>query len=72
MREIDTALSELPEVTLQGKPNVIICSTIKGQGIKFMSDRPVAWHIGGLDDEHLELALQQIDEYTAQRLAEVQ
>lgn len=71
MNEIDEALSSLPEVTLQGKPNVIVSSTIKGQGIKFMSERPVAWHIGGLDDEHLELALKQIDEYTAQRLAEV-
>ena len=71
MAEIDKALSELPEVTLNGKPNVIICSTKKGQGVKFMMDRPTAWHIGGFSDETLKECTELIKEYTAERLAEV-
>lgn len=71
MTEIDQTLSALPEVTLDGKPNVIICSTTKGQGVQFMMDRPCAWHIGGFDDDKLEEALKEIREYTAERLAEV-
>ena len=71
MAEIDKALSELPEVTLNGKPTVIICSTKKGQGVKFMMDRPTAWHIGGFSDETLKECVDLIKEYTAERLAEV-
>lgn len=71
MADIDKALSELPEVTLNGKPNVIICSTKKGQGVKFMMERPTAWHIGGFSDETLEECTKLIKEYTAERLAEV-
>lgn len=71
MAEIDKTLANLPEVTLNGKPNAIICSTTKGQGVKFMMERPCAWHIGGFDDEKLEEALKDIREYTAERLAEV-
>ena len=71
MAEIDKALSELPEVTLNGKPTAIICSTKKGQGVKFMMDRPTAWHIGGFSDETLKECVDLIKEYTAERLAEV-
>lgn len=71
MAEIDKALSELPEVTLNGKPTAIICSTHKGQGVKFMMERPTAWHIGGFSDETLKECVEQIKEYTAERLAEV-
>ena len=72
MAEIDKALSELPEVTLNGKPNCIICSTQKGQGVKFMEERPSAWHIRGFDDDKLEETLALIDAYTNERLAEVE
>lgn len=71
MTEIDHALGALPEVTLNGKPTVIISKTIKGQGCKFMSDRPASWHIGGFDDAKLEEAQSLIREYTNERLKEV-
>ena len=71
MTEIDKTLSALPEVTLHGKPNVIISSTTKGQGVQFMMDRPCAWHIGGFDDDKYAEAIQQIKAYTAKKLAEV-
>ena len=72
MAEIDAALAALPEVTLNGKPNCIICSTQKGQGVKFMEERPSAWHIGGFSDETLAETLELIDAYTKERLAEVE
>ena len=72
MTEIDKALAALPEVTLNGKPNVIIASTTKGQGVSFMMERPCAWHIGGFDDDKLEEALSQIRAYTAEKLKEVE
>ncbi len=71
MKAIDATLASLPEVTGEGKPIAIISSTMKGQGCKFMSDRPTAWHIGGFDDEKLEEALGLIREYTKEKLAEV-
>ena len=72
MAEIDAALAALPEVTLDGKPNCIICSTQKGQGVTFMEERPSAWHIGGFSDETLAETLELIDAYTKERLAEVE
>lgn len=71
MAEIDKALSELPEVTLNGTPNAIICSTMKGQGVDFMMERPTAWHIGGFSKETLDETIDIIRNYTAERLAEV-
>ena len=68
---VRTALAALPEVTLNGKPNAIICSTTKGQGVGFMMERPCAWHIGGFDDDKLAEAEKDIKEYTAKKLAEV-
>ena len=58
-------------ITLNGKPNAIICSTTKGQGVPFMMERPCAWHIGGFDDAKLQEALKDIKAYTAEKLAEV-
>lgn len=71
MKAIDGCLSALPEVTLQGTPNAIICSTTKGQGIEFMMERPCAWHIGGFDDEKLAQAQAQLRAYTARKVSEV-
>ena len=71
VQPLPAALGALPEVTLNGKPNAIICSTTKGQGVPFMMERPCAWHIGGFDDAKLEEALKDIKAYTAEKLAEV-
>ena len=71
MQEIDEALGSLPPVTLDGKPNAIICSTKKGQGVGFMMERPCAWHVGGFGKETLDEAVADIQEYTKQKLAEV-
>ena len=71
MAQIDKTLSELPEVTLHGKPTAIICSTEKGQGVTFMQERKSAWHIGGFSDETLEETIELIETYTKQKLAEV-
>ncbi len=71
MAEIDKTLENLPKVTHSGKPIAIISSTTKGQGCKFMSERPTAWHIGGLDDEKLAEAQKYIEEYTQEKLKEV-
>ena len=70
--QMDAAFASIPEVTYAGKPTVIICDTIKGAGVKFMSDRPYAWHQGGLDDEKMEEALALVEEYTQARLKEVE
>ena len=37
-----------------------------------MEERPSAWHIGGFSDETLEETIQLIEEYTQERLAEVE
>ncbi len=71
MAQIDEALSSLPPVTLEGKPQAIICNTIKGQGVQFMMDNPAAWHIGGFADDKLDEALEQIADYMARKLEEV-
>ena len=70
--ELEMVFSGEIEVTLNGKPNCIICSTQKGQGVKFMEERPSAWHIGGFSDETLAETLELIDAYTKERLAEVE
>lgn len=71
MTQIDNTLSSLPEVTYQGKPTAIISRTTKGQGVNFMEERPVAWHMGGLDDVKLAEAQESIRAYTQKKLAEV-
>lgn len=73
MADIDKVLSKLPEPTAEGvgTPNVIISSTTKGQGVKFMMERPCAWHIGGFYDDKYAEAINEIKAYTAERLAEV-
>ena len=72
MAAIDKALAELPEVTLNGKPNCLIFDTKKGQGVDFMEARPSAWHIGGFADDKFEETLAIIDKYTEERLEEVE
>lgn len=71
MYEIDRTLEGLPQVDLRrpGKPICIIANTTKGQGVSYMTDRPYAWHIGGLDDEKLAETEALIDRYTAEQKA---
>ena len=71
MTALDAALSNLPEVTLSGKPTCIISKTIKGQGVQYMEENPSAWHIGGFDDAKLAETLELVKEYTKARLEEV-
>lgn len=73
MSEIDDVLASLPPVDLEnpGKPTCIIANTTKGQGVKFMSDRPYAWHIGGLDDEKLSECYEQIEQYTNEQMRRI-
>ncbi|MBC5649376.1 transketolase [Christensenella tenuis] len=72
MAEIDKALSELPPVTYEGKPNVIIMNTTKGEGVGYMMENGAAWHIGGVDAELYVKTKKEIEEYNAKRLQEVE
>lgn len=72
MKQIDETLSNLPPVTYEGKPNVIICSTMKGQGIGYMMEHGPAWHIGGIDAEKYVETAKEIEEYNAKKLQEVE
>ena len=42
-----------------GKPNVLICHTVKGKGVSFMEDK-LAWHYRSPNDEELEQALAEL------------
>ena len=72
MKAIDEALSNLPPVTYEGKPNVLILDTKKGQGIGYMMDTGPAWHIGGIDAELYKTTKKEIEEYNAKKLKEVE
>jgi transketolase len=41
--------------TVQGKPVMLVCDTVKGKGVDFMEDDP-GWHYGGLSAELVEKA----------------
>ena len=73
MAEIDKTLASLPPVDIEnpGKPICIIANTTKGQGVKFMSDRPYAWHIGGLDSDKLNECIELIDSYTEEQIGRI-
>ena len=55
-RQIEEALSSMS----QNKPTLIIAHTIKGKGVSFMEDR-VEWHYKNPTDEHLDLALAELE-----------
>ncbi len=54
---LDADLSALP--FKPGKPNVLICHTVKGKGVSFMEDQLV-WHYRSPNDEQLEQALAEL------------
>jgi transketolase len=41
-------------------PTVLVCSTVKGKGVSFAEGQPI-WHYKTLDDEHLKIALGDLD-----------
>lgn len=55
---IEEALSDLPAVA--GRPTAVIFDTIKGKGVSFMENQ-YQWHYGGLTDELLARALQEVE-----------
>jgi len=58
IESIEKCLRDLPET--QGKPTAIIFKTIKGKGVSFM-ENDFNWHYGGLTDELLEKALNELE-----------
>jgi transketolase len=66
MGQIVDALDNLPPIT-NGKPTVLIASTIKGKGVSFM-ERNIGWHAGALSVADTEKALADIDaDYAGER-----
>ena len=47
-----------------GKPSMLIAHTIKGKGVSFMEDQ-VAWHYRNPSEEHLALALRELEQANA-------
>lgn len=60
MGEIIDALDSLPPID-NGKPTVLIASTIKGKGVSFM-ERDIGWHAGALSAEDTKKALADIED----------
>lgn len=61
MAEVVRALDELPPVVHDGtgRPTAIISHTVKGYGVDFMNGP--SWHLGSINDENLQLAIESID-----------
>jgi transketolase len=57
--ELEQILKESID-TLNSKPTVIICNTIKGKGVSFMEDK-VVWHYRPPSDEQLNQALAELE-----------
>ncbi|OGV45303.1 MAG: transketolase [Lentisphaerae bacterium GWF2_44_16] len=55
--DIENALKNLP--VEKGKPSAIIAHTVKGKGVSFM-ENDYKWHYGGLTDELLQKALNEL------------
>jgi transketolase len=45
--------------TIQGKPHVIVCNTVKGKGVDFMENNN-AWHKGVPTDAEFESVVAQL------------
>ncbi len=56
---IHAALSNTPAVP--GRPTAVIFRTVKGKGVSFMENQ-YQWHYGGLTDELLAKALQEVED----------
>lgn len=59
VRELWEALSNVPFE--EGRPSVVIASTVKGRGISFMEDR-VEWHSGSMTDEQYRTAVRELQD----------
>jgi transketolase len=59
MAQIVEALDNLPPVTSQ-KPTVLIASTVKGKGVKFM-EHDIGWHAGALSKADMDKAMADVE-----------
>jgi transketolase len=59
MTQIVDALDNLPPIT-NSKPTVIIASTTKGKGVKFM-EHDLGWHAGALSKDDMDKAMADIE-----------
>jgi transketolase len=59
MTQIVAALDNLPPITSQ-KPTVLIASTVKGKGVKFM-EHDLGWHAGALSKADMDRAMADIE-----------
>ncbi len=57
--QLESRLLQLP--IAGGRPQVIICHTVKGKGVSFMEDR-LEWHYKSPNDEQLAAALRELGE----------
>ena len=53
-------VDNLPSVDSK-KPTIVICDTVKGNGVSFMENN-ASWHLGMVDDEKYALAMKEIEE----------
>jgi transketolase len=59
MAQIVDALDNLPPITSE-KPTVLIASTVKGKGVKFM-EHDIGWHAGALSKADMDKAMADIE-----------
>ncbi|NIZ91365.1 transketolase [Kineosporiaceae bacterium B12] len=61
MTAVVRAFSQLPPVVPgeKGKPVAVISNTVKGFGVDFMNGPK--WHLGSINDENLQIAIESID-----------
>ena len=50
--------------TVEGKPTVIVCNTVKGKGVSFMENN-VAWHGSAPNQEQRDQAIAELEAYLA-------
>lgn len=60
LRDISRAIHTVKNSQLD-KPKVIICDTVKGNGVSFMEDT-IEWHYNVLDESQYKIALEDIEE----------
>lgn len=60
--DTDAILRSLPtDVSFLHKPAMVVCQTVKGQGVSFMIDQPI-WHYRSPNDEEYERAVKEIND----------
>lgn len=59
LQALRSAFAALPDGT-RGKPQVIICDTVKGRGVKLM-EMSLDWHVGNLEGEDYDAVMAELD-----------